>query len=78
MIAILTKYEALVDRVKDKYGGRSVTPKEVLNYAKENVINPLKNVTHVPMAIVQTHCMFLLSITFIITIMKLLRSWQRL
>ena len=78
MIAILTKYEALVDRVKDKYGGRSVTPKEVLNYAKENVINPLKNVTHVPMAIVQTHRMFLLSIIFIITIMKLLRSWQRL
>ncbi|KAF8505406.1 hypothetical protein F5888DRAFT_432629 [Russula emetica] len=55
VIAVLTKYEALVDRVKDKHGGKSVTARDVLNYAKENVINPLKNVTHAPLAIVQTH-----------------------
>ncbi|KAF8495150.1 hypothetical protein F5888DRAFT_1616146 [Russula emetica] len=55
VIVILTKYEALVDRVKDEHGGRSVTARDVLNYAKENVIDPLKNVTHAPVAIVQTH-----------------------
>ncbi len=55
MIAILTKYEALVDRVKGENKGRQVAKSEILNYAKKNVFNPLKNVTYVPVAIVQTH-----------------------
>ena len=54
MIAVLTKYEALVDRVKDEYKGQAAK-REILNYAKKNVIDPLKNATHAPAAIVQTH-----------------------
>jgi hypothetical protein len=55
VIAVLTKYEALIDRVKGEYKGRQVAKSDILNYAKMNVFNPLKNVTHVPAAIVQTH-----------------------
>jgi len=55
VIAILTKYEALVDRVKGENKGRQVAKSEILNYAKKNVFNPLKNVTYAPVAIVQTH-----------------------
>ena len=55
VIAILTKYEALVNRVKDEYKGRQVTRHDILNYAKQNVLDPLKNVTNAPTAIVQTH-----------------------
>ena len=55
VIAVLTKYEALVDRVKDEYKGRQVAKSDILNYAKNNVLDPLKNVTHAPTAIVQTH-----------------------
>ena len=55
MVAVLTKYEALVDRVKDECGGRMVTKTDVLNYANKNVLEPLKGVMHSPVAIVQTH-----------------------
>jgi hypothetical protein len=55
VIAVLTKYEALVDRVKDEYKGRQVAKSDILNYAKKNILDPLKNVAHVPVAIVQTH-----------------------
>jgi hypothetical protein len=55
VIAVLTKFEALVDRVKGEYKGRQVAKNDILNYARENVFNPLKSVTHVPVAIVQTH-----------------------
>ena len=55
MIAILTKYEALVDRVKGEYQERQVTKRDILNYVKENILNPFKNVTYKPAAIVQTH-----------------------
>ncbi|KAF8498202.1 hypothetical protein F5888DRAFT_1923063 [Russula emetica] len=55
VIVVLTKYEALVDRVKGEYKGRQVAKSDILNYAKMNVFDPLKNVTHVPAAIIQTH-----------------------
>ena len=55
VIAILTKYEALVDRVKGEYKGRQVARSDILNYTKKNVYDPLKNVTNAPTAIVQTH-----------------------
>ncbi|KAI0277388.1 hypothetical protein BGY98DRAFT_623455 [Russula aff. rugulosa BPL654] len=55
VIAVLTKFEALVDRVKDEYKGRQVAKNDILKYARENVFNPLKSVTHAPVAIVQTH-----------------------
>ncbi len=55
MVAVLIKYEALVDRVKDEHGGRTVTKRDVLNYAKENVFDPLNLKAHSPVAIVQTH-----------------------
>ncbi|KAI0269576.1 hypothetical protein BGY98DRAFT_1190297, partial [Russula aff. rugulosa BPL654] len=55
VIAVLTKFEALVDRVKGEYKGRQVAKNDILNYARENVFNPLKSVTHAPVAIVQTH-----------------------
>ncbi|KAF8499050.1 hypothetical protein F5888DRAFT_1943614 [Russula emetica] len=70
VIAVLTKYEALVDRVKGEYKGRQVAKSDILNYAKMNVFDPLKNVTHVPAAIIQTHykgkgCELLTKKTFI-------------
>ena len=55
VIAVLTKYEALVNRVKDEYKGRQMAKVDILNYAKQNVLDPLKNVTNKPAAIVQTH-----------------------
>ena len=55
VIAVLTKYEALVDRVKDECKGRRVARSDILNYAKKNVFDPLKSVTHAPVAFVQTH-----------------------
>ena len=68
MIAVLTKYEALVDRVKSEYKGRQVAKSDILNYVKTNVLDPLKNVTHVPAAIVQTHRKLFVGIIMIITI----------
>jgi hypothetical protein len=52
VIAVLTKYEALVNRVKNE----STIPvaKRLEKYAIENVFNPLRN-TNVPAAIVKTH-----------------------
>ena len=55
MIAILTKYEALVDRVKAEYIGKQMGKSDTLNYTKKNIFNPLKSVKHKPAAIVQTH-----------------------
>ena len=68
VIAVLTKYEALVDRVKDEYKERQVTKSDILNYAKKNVLDPLKNVTHAPIAIVQTHRKSFVGIIIIIAI----------
>jgi hypothetical protein len=68
VIAVLTKYEALVDRVKDEYKGRQVVKSDILNYAKKNVLNPLKNGPHTPSAIVQTHSELFVGIIIIITI----------
>ena len=66
MIAVLTKFEALVDRVKGEYKGRQVAKNDILNYARENVFNPLKSVTHAPVAIVQTHRESFINIIIII------------
>ena len=55
MIAILTKYEALVDRVKDEYRGKPVSKRDVLNYTKKNILDPLTNGKHAPEAIIQIH-----------------------
>jgi len=54
VIAVLTKYEALVDRVKYENGGRA-TIRDVSSYAKKNVFDPLKSNMHAPAAIVKTH-----------------------
>ena len=67
MIAVLTKYEALVDRVKGEYKGRQVAKNDILDYTKKNVFDPLKNVTYAPAAIVQTHRESFVGITIIIT-----------
>ena len=55
VIAVLTKYEALVDRVKLESKGRKVTKNEVLNYLDKEVMVPLKAAKSKPAAIVQTH-----------------------
>ena len=55
MIAVLTKYEALVDSVKLQFKGRKVTSHDVLNYADREVLGPLKAIKNKPAAIVQTH-----------------------
>jgi len=54
VIVVLTKYEALVDRVKDEHGGIPVTKRDVANYAKMNVYDPLKKV-YSSAPIVKTH-----------------------
>ena len=77
MIAVLTKYEALVDRVKGEYKGRQVAKSDILNYAKLNVFDPLKNVTHVPAAIIQTHRESFVCIIIIITIILILRLFRQ-
>jgi hypothetical protein len=71
VIAVLTKYEALVARVKDEYKGRQVVKSDTLNYAKKNILDPFKNVTHAPAAIVQTHGELFVGIIIIITIITI-------
>ena len=66
MIVILTKYEALVDRVKGEHKGGQVAKSDIVNYAKKNVLDPLTNVTYAPSAIVQTHRKSLVGIIIII------------
>jgi hypothetical protein len=56
VIAVLTKYEALVNRMNDEYEERNVAKNKALNYAKMSIFDPLKNVIHVPAAIVRTQC----------------------
>ena len=77
VIAVLTKYEALVDRVKNEYKEKHVAKNDILNYAKENVFKPFKNVTHAPIAIVQTHRKSFV-IIIIIIILMLFRQRERL
>jgi hypothetical protein len=71
VIAVLTKYEALVDRVKGESNERQVAKKDILNYAKENILDPLKNATYKPAAIVQTHRESFVGIIIIISILIL-------
>ena len=75
MIAVLTKYEALVDRVKDEYKGRQVAKSDILDYAKKNVLDPFKNVIYAPIAIVQTHRKLFVGIAIIITIILILKAF---
>jgi hypothetical protein len=76
VVAVLTKFEALIDRVKDEYKGRHVAKSDILNYVKKNVYNPLKNVAYAPAAIVQTHRKLFINITIIITIILILRLFR--
>ena len=58
VIAVLTKYEALIDRVKDRAeenGGGPVTKKDIMSYLDQNVLCPIKKTAHPPAAYVQTH-----------------------
>ena len=57
MIAVLTKYEALVDRVKLKFNlkGRKATSHDILSYTNKEVLGRLKAIQNKPAAIVQTH-----------------------
>ena len=62
VIAVLTKYEALIGRVKDRAkesGGRPVTKKDVMSYLEESVLCPIKKTAHPPAAYVQTHRRYL-------------------
>ena len=76
MVAVLTKYEALVDRVKDEHKGKQVAKNDILDYVKKNVYDPLKNVAYAPAAIVQTHGKLFLGIIIIITIILILRPFR--
>jgi hypothetical protein len=76
VVAVLTKYEALVDRVKGEYNGRRVAKNDILDYTKKNVLDPLKNVTNAPTAIVQTHRESFVGITIIITAIIILRHFR--
>jgi hypothetical protein len=77
VIAVLTKYEALVDIVKDESKGRRVAKKDILNYAKKNIYDPLKNVAHAPAAIVQTHRESFVGIIIITTITTILMLFRQ-
>ena len=77
MVAVLTKYEALVDRVKGEYKGRRVAKSDILDYTKKNVFDPLKNVTNAPTAIVQTHRESFVGITIIIIAVIILRHFRQ-
>ena len=56
MIAVLTEYEAGIDRVMNMdNGGKPMTGKDVLSYLDEHVLSPIKKTTHPPAAYVQTH-----------------------
>ena len=62
VIAVLTKYEALIDRVKDRAresGGRPATKQDVISYLDESVICSIKKTAHPPAAYVQTHRRYL-------------------
>jgi hypothetical protein len=76
VIAVLTKYEALVDRVKGEYKGRQVAKSDILNYAKKNILNPIKNVTCAPAAIVQTHRKSFMDIIIIIATRIILKPFR--
>jgi hypothetical protein len=67
VIAVLTKFEILVDRVKAEYKKTQAANSDILNYVKKNVIDPLKNVACAPVAIVQTHRKLFVDIIIIIT-----------
>ena len=58
MIAILTKYEAFIDRAKNNLKesrGQQPNQKQILTYLNEQVINNIKWANHPPATIVQTH-----------------------
>jgi hypothetical protein len=76
VVAVLTKYEALVDRVKHEHKERQVAKSDILDYTKKNVFDPLKNVTNAPIAIVQTHRESFVGITIIITAIIILRHFR--
>jgi hypothetical protein len=77
VVAVLTKYEALVDRVKGEYKERQVAKSDILNYTKMNIFDPLKNVTNAPAAIVQTHRESFVGITIIIIAVIILRHFRQ-
>jgi hypothetical protein len=77
VVAVLTKYEALVDRVKNEYNGRQMAKSDILNYTKKNIFDPLKNVTYAPVAIVQTHRESFVGITIIIIAVIILRHFRQ-
>ncbi|KAE9400639.1 hypothetical protein BT96DRAFT_818949 [Gymnopus androsaceus JB14] len=54
VIAVLTKYEAFVERVKDKLG-REPRKKELLIYAERDIMSPMRTTVHPPAGYVQTH-----------------------
>ena len=51
VIAVLTKYEALIDRVKGEFQERQVTKMDIFNYVRENILDPLKTVINKPAVI---------------------------
>ncbi|KAE9394771.1 hypothetical protein BT96DRAFT_886272 [Gymnopus androsaceus JB14] len=54
VIAVLTKYEAFVKRVKDKLG-REPRKRELMIYAERDIMNPMRTTVHPPAGYVQTH-----------------------
>jgi len=55
VMAVLTKYEALVNRIQDASGGNPVTKKDIKLYLDKHVLGPIKNTAHPPAASVQAH-----------------------
>ncbi|KAE9389061.1 hypothetical protein BT96DRAFT_960109 [Gymnopus androsaceus JB14] len=54
VIAVLTKYEAFIERVKDKLG-REPRKRELLIYADRDIMNPMRTTVHPPVGYAQTH-----------------------
>lgn len=55
VIIVLTKYEALVERVKDKLLGREPSKEEVRRHAQSNIMKPIRRAAYPPAGYVQTH-----------------------
>ncbi|EIM79218.1 uncharacterized protein STEHIDRAFT_116689 [Stereum hirsutum FP-91666 SS1] len=55
VIVVLTMYEALAERVKDKLLGREPSKEEVRRHAQKNIMKPMRRTAYPPAGYVQTH-----------------------
>lgn len=57
VIAVLTKYEALIERAKEAFNG-GLTKEQRLAFTKKNVLDPMQKSKHQPAGYVTIHGMW--------------------